>query len=167
MVQRLSERLFCSGSRDSSFTDVEGARLIICDSEYTFSGNLGFSPHRMPAYKETREAIPAIRSVGFLLAPGFALLSYASAVEPLRPENRLAGKALYCWWHAAPGDRPALASSGAAIMPGFNIDSHGGSAAAVPDFLLVCAGGNPATFSDRRIFNWLRRIARRGVLMGG
>ena len=33
--------------------------------------------------------------------------------------------------------------------------------------LFVCAGGNPATFNDKAIFAWLRRLARRGVTIGG
>jgi transcriptional regulator GlxA family with amidase domain len=31
------------------------------------------------------------QTVGFLLLPDFALLSYASAIEPLRAANRLSG----------------------------------------------------------------------------
>jgi transcriptional regulator GlxA family with amidase domain len=33
--------------------------------------------------------------------------------------------------------------------------------------LFVCAGGNPATFNDRHVFAWLRKLARRGVTIGG
>ena len=40
---------------------------------------------------------PAIGSVGFLLVPGFALMSYAAAVEPLRAANQIAGRPLYRW----------------------------------------------------------------------
>jgi transcriptional regulator GlxA family with amidase domain len=90
-------------------------------------------------------------------------MSYASAVEPLRAANRLAGKALYRWWHAAPGDEPAIASSGAAIVPDFKL----GSNVADLDLVLVCAGGNPAIFSDRPTFAWLRKLARQGVAIGG
>lgn len=104
-----------------------------------------------------------IESVGFLLIPGFALMSYAAAVEPLRAANQLAGKTLYRWWHAAPADQPAIASNGAAIVPDFFI----GAEARTPDLILVCAGGNPATFNDRRTLNWLRRLASRGVIIGG
>jgi transcriptional regulator GlxA family with amidase domain len=105
----------------------------------------------------------AIASVGFLLIPGFALLSYAAAVEPLRGANQLSGKTLYRWRHAAPGDKPAIASNGAAILPDFDF----GADAERLDLLLVCAGGNPAAFNDRRTFAWLRKLAARGVIMGG
>jgi transcriptional regulator GlxA family with amidase domain len=113
--------------------------------------------------REVRGSVPAIDSVGFLLIPGFALLTYAAAVEPLRAANQLSGRALYRWWHAVPGDKPAIASSGAAVLPDFKFGSESGSL----DLMIVCAGGNPATFNDRRTFAWLRKLASRGVIIGG
>jgi transcriptional regulator GlxA family with amidase domain len=35
------------------------------------------------------------------------------------------------------------------------------------DLLLVCAGGNPAVYRSKSTFAWLRRLARRGVVVGG
>jgi transcriptional regulator GlxA family with amidase domain len=102
------------------------------------------------------------QSVGFLLVPGFALMSYAAAVEPLRAANLISGKPLYRWWHAAPGGKPVMASNGLAIIP----DAGVGTDRDV-DMLFVCAGGNPATFNDRQVFAWLRKLARRGVTIGG
>jgi len=102
------------------------------------------------------------RVVGFLLVPGFALMSYAAAVEPLRAANLISGKILYRWWHAAPGGEPVIASNGVAIIPDVGI-----GAAREVDTLFVSAGGNPASFDDRNVFAWLRRLARRGVTLGG
>ena len=102
------------------------------------------------------------QSVGFLLVPGFALMSYAAAIEPLRAANLISGKSLYRWWHAASGGKPVMASNGLAIIP----DVGAGSDRDV-DMLFVCAGGNPATFNDRQVFAWLRKLARRGVTIGG
>ena len=101
-------------------------------------------------------------TVGFLLVPGFALMSYAAAVEPLRAANLIAGRELYRWWHAAPGKGPVAASNGVAVIP----DVRPGDAGEA-DMVFVCAGGNPATFDDRSTFAWLRRLARRGVVIGG
>ena len=67
----------------------------------------------------SKRAIDRPQTVGFLLVPGFALMSYAAAVEPLRAANLLSGKELYRWWHAAPNDKPAMASNGAAVLPDF------------------------------------------------
>jgi transcriptional regulator GlxA family with amidase domain len=109
------------------------------------------------------DVLPPIRSVGFLLVPGFALMTYASAIEPLRAANQLAGRTLYRWWHAAPEDKPALASNGVAVLP----DCKFGSDPDDLDLMIVCAGGNPTTFNDKRTFGWLRRLARRGTIIGG
>lgn len=117
----------------------------------------------MQRLKEPSGSVPAIRTVGLLLIPGFALLSYAAAIEPLRAANQLSGKTLYRWWHAAPGNKPAIASNGAAVLPDFEFGSDPGSL----DLMLVCAGGNPTVFNDRRTFAWLRKLAGRGVTMGG
>jgi transcriptional regulator GlxA family with amidase domain len=90
-------------------------------------------------------------------------MSYAAAVEPLRVANLIAGKNLYRWWHTALRDQPAIASSGAAIIPDFKFGADVGSL----DLMLVCAAGNPAAFNDKRTFAWLRRLANRGVAIGG
>jgi transcriptional regulator GlxA family with amidase domain len=81
----------------------------------------------------------------------------------LRAANRLSGRELYRWWHAAPGDQPATASSGATVLP----DLAFGADARELDLLLVCAGGNPATYKDKPTFVWLRKLARQGVVIGG
>ena len=102
------------------------------------------------------------QTVGFLLVPGFALMSYAAAVEPLRAANLLSDKALYRWWHAAPGGKPVTASNGVAIIPDCGTSSDRDA-----DMVFVCAGGNPAIFDDKAVFAWLRRLARKGVTIGG
>jgi transcriptional regulator GlxA family with amidase domain len=104
-----------------------------------------------------------IRTVGFILTPGFGLMTYASAVEPLRAANRLAGHDLYRWWHATPGNQPAIASNGAAVLPDFTFGADTGPL----DLLLVCASGNPALFNDKKTFAWLRKLARQRVIIGG
>jgi transcriptional regulator GlxA family with amidase domain len=104
-----------------------------------------------------------MQTVGFLLIPGYAMFSYAAAVEPLRAANVLSGTPLYRWWNASPDNKPAITSNGAAVLP----DHRFGSESDLPDLLLVCAGGNPALFKDKPTFEWLRALARRGVIMGG
>jgi transcriptional regulator GlxA family with amidase domain len=104
-----------------------------------------------------------ISAVGFLLIPGFSLMSYASAIEPLRAANMIAGRDVYRWHHFAPSDRPAPASTGAPIVPDHSLGMEGGDL----DLLLLCAGGNPATFKDRATFAWLRKLARQAVTIGG
>ena len=109
-----------------------------------------------------RQVQARAQSVGFLLVPGFALMSYAAAVEPLRAANLISGKPLYRWWHAAPDGKPVMASNGLAIIPDIGVGTDRDV-----DMLFVCAGGNPATFNDKQVFAWLRKLARRGVTIGG
>jgi transcriptional regulator GlxA family with amidase domain len=101
------------------------------------------------------------QTVGLLLIPGFALMSYASVVEPLRAANLLAGQELYRWVHITPGPHTVTASCGAAV-PCVERDAAGPL-----DFLFVCAGGNPAGFRDRATLAWLRARAAQGVTVGG
>ena len=84
-------------------------------------------------------------SVGFLLIPGFALMSYAAAVEPMRAANLLSGRTLYRWWHASPGGKPVAASNGVVILPDVSVGAERDV-----DAIFVCAGGNPAVFTGRR-----------------
>lgn len=102
------------------------------------------------------------RQIGFLLLPGFSLLSYASTVEPLRAANRLSGRTLYKWIHVSAQGGAVEASSGLAIAA----DERVGDDFAL-DMILVCAGGNPALHRNARTLSWLRKLARRGVRIGG
>src|SRR6202161_1289494 len=77
--------------------------------------------------------------VGLLLVPGFALMSYACVVEPLRAANLLAGRELYRWVHISVRDPVATASCGATVPCAAKITDVGRL-----DLLLVCAGGDPA-----------------------
>jgi transcriptional regulator GlxA family with amidase domain len=104
----------------------------------------------------------APRQIGFLLLPGFSLLSYASAAEPLRAANRLSGHSLYRWIHVSAQGRPVQASSGLAIAA----DQRVGDDCPF-DMILVCAGGNPALHRNASTLSWLRKQARRGVRIGG
>lgn len=101
-------------------------------------------------------------TVCFLMIPGFALMSYASALEPLRAANRLAGRTLYTWCHATPDGKPARSSSGLAIEPDVAVGPAEGL-----DWLSVIAAAEGATLEDPATFAWLRRLAHRGVRLGG
>ncbi len=107
-------------------------------------------------------AAPRPQIVAFLLLPGFSLMSYAAAVEPLRAANLLAGKTLYRWLNVALDGPDATASNGVA----FHADAKAGDKLDL-DWLLVCAGGNPAAFVHAKAFAWLRGLARRGAMLGG
>lgn len=100
--------------------------------------------------------------IGFLLIDGFALMSYSAASEPLRAANLLAGESLYHVRNLAVAGSQAFSSAGAVIKAtaqiGEQIDF---------DLVLVVAGGDPSAFKDKRVLQWLRHLARRGVKLGG
>jgi transcriptional regulator GlxA family with amidase domain len=99
---------------------------------------------------------------GFLLLEGFALMSYASAIEPLRAANILARRKLYEWRHFSIGGAPATASNGVSVAA----DGRVGDDSRL-DALFVCAGGSPAAFEHGPTLAWLRGLSQRGVRIGG
>jgi transcriptional regulator GlxA family with amidase domain len=103
-----------------------------------------------------------VETIGFLLVPGFALMSYAAALEPLRAANVLAGRTLYRWVNVTTGARVVASSAGAAVAATAKVGE-----ALDLDMLIVCAAGNPAAFRDRATFAWLRKLARQGVRIAG
>jgi transcriptional regulator GlxA family with amidase domain len=99
---------------------------------------------------------------GFLLIDDFALMSFASAVEPLRAANILSGRTLYEWFHISSGASAIAASNGLSVTADHTIADKSRY-----DTVLVCAGGNPASFDDAKTIGWLRRLARSGCEIGG
>lgn len=100
--------------------------------------------------------------VGILLIEGFALMSYASIVEPYRAANALAKRPLYRWLHVSADGRPVRASNGAIISSDQSLKEK-----LTCDTLFVIAGGNPADFSDAKTLAWLRRQAARNITLAG
>ncbi len=83
-----------------------------------------------------------VETIGFLLVPGFALMSYAAALEPLRAANVLAGGTLYRWVNVT------TARGGGRLFRRGRGRRHGeGRRGARLDMLIVCAAGNPAPFA--------------------
>jgi AraC family transcriptional regulator, glycine betaine-responsive activator len=118
-----------------------------------------------PPRKATSVAAEAEpRRFVFLLLDRFTMLSFASAIEPLRIANRMAGQRLYTWSLAgeAGAQGEVTCSNGAA----FRLDM-GLADLQREDTLLVCGGIDVQRATTKGIINWLRREARRGVAMGG
>ena len=111
------------------------------------------------------DTAPAKRRIAFVLVEGFALMSFAAVTEPLRAANLLAGKEIYEVFHFAAGPgTPGMANSSSAA----SVAVAGlGEAAGLYDLAFVVAGGDPVGFDDNRVFQWLRRQARHGCVLGG
>lgn len=100
--------------------------------------------------------------IAFLLIEDFALMSYASVIEPFRAANRLSGRELYEWRHYSVDGTPARPSTDVTMQVDGIINGE-----LEMDILFVCAGGNPAVFDNRSTFAALRRLSARGVILGG
>lgn len=103
----------------------------------------------------------ACQRFGFILTPGYALMSAASAVEPLRAANHLAGRELYRIRFFA-GEEGFLASTAGG---GFHCE---GLAAASDelDLAFLVAGGNPMAYEEAALSRAVRRLSSRGVRLG-
>lgn len=104
-----------------------------------------------------------VQKIGFLLVRNFALMSYASATEPLRAANLLAGQKLYEVVPLADGGGAVTASSGTDIacldLAGEGENCH---------TIFVCAGGQPDDWDTAAPTHpILRRLSRQGVRIGG
>lgn len=101
--------------------------------------------------------------VGFILAPNFALMSYASAAEPLRAANLIAGIDLYEILPLSFGGEAVTSSSGI-VIDCQSIATVGERCHTV----FICAGGGPQDWAIAEgSFGVLRRLARQGVRIGG
>ncbi|WP_417531114.1 GlxA family transcriptional regulator [Marinobacter lipolyticus] len=99
--------------------------------------------------------------VGFLLIDNFTLIALATAVEPLRMANQLAGAELYSWKLLTVEGEAARASDGITMLPDASIrDEHDF------DLVIVVAGIDVTrSFSPKEV-SWLKQLSRRHVLLG-
>ena len=111
-----------------------------------------------------KEAIlgrPVVR-IGFFLVPNFPMLAFSAAIEALRVANWVSGRNLYEWTLISEDGAPVSPSSGIAMTP------HK-AMAEIDRFpiMLVCAGIGGNKYRNKRVFAWLRRLARNQTVMGG
>ena len=98
----------------------------------------------------------------FVLLDNFTLLCYSCAVESLRIANRMAGQPLYDWTAIGEGGDTVSCSAGTS----FKLDGDLGETKR-DDVIVLCGGIDVSSATTKRLLNWVRREARRGVMMGG
>mgnify|MGYP005838615231 CR=1 FL=1 len=98
----------------------------------------------------------------FVLLPNFSLLSFAAALDCLRVANRMAGQTLYSWATTSESDDWVECSAGTR----FQIDMALGELGR-DDRVMLCGGTDIQTATTKRMLNWLRREARKGLVIGG
>ena len=98
----------------------------------------------------------------FVLLPEFTLLCFAAAVESLRIANRMAGKELYSWMITGEGGVSIACSAGVEFKLECDLPEL-----ARDDTVMMCGGIDVQKATTRKLLNWLRREARRGLTVGG
>jgi len=98
----------------------------------------------------------------FVLLDQFSLLCFATAVDSLRIANRMAGKNVYTWIAMGEGGETISCSAGSV----FQLDDDLGELLR-DDTILVCGGMDVQDATSKKVLGWLRREARKGLVVGG
>ncbi len=118
---------------------------------------------------ETRHEIVEVDTAGtkqrrfvFVLLNNFTMLCFASAVESLRIANRMSGKDLYSWMLIGEGGVSVTCSNGSEFKLQADLTELNRN-----DTVMICGGIDVQSATTKKVLNWMRREARRGVIMGG
>ena len=98
----------------------------------------------------------------FVLLDQFSLLCFATAIDSLRIANRMSGKTLYSWTTMGEGGGTVACSAGTL----FQLD-HDMSELNRDDTIMVCGGVDVQDATTKKMLGWLRREARKGLVVGG
>ena len=98
----------------------------------------------------------------FVLLNRFTMLCFASAMESLRIANRTAGHKLYDWHIVGEDGQPVVCSNGCTFQLDAGLDELSRD-----DVVMICGGENIQAATTKKLLNWVRREARRGVTMAG
>ena len=98
----------------------------------------------------------------FVLMENFTLLSFSSALDALRIANRMSGKKLYDWTFIGESEEFVSCSAGTQFkLDNPLIELHR------DDTILLCGGTAIQASTTKKLIGWLRREARRGLVIGG
>ena len=100
--------------------------------------------------------------IGVLPLNGFALMSYASLVEPFRAANFLSENNFYEVINFSDSKEGNVSSSGLKIFGDYFIGD-------TPDLdiFFVIAGGDPFKYNNKTLYKWMNKLAQNGVIIGG
>ena len=103
-----------------------------------------------------------LRRFVFVLLQDFTMLCFASALESLRIANRMSGQDLYSWTLIGEGGDTIICSNGTE----FKLQADLGELNR-DDTVMICGGIDVQSATTKKVLSWIRREARRGVVMGG
>jgi len=98
----------------------------------------------------------------FVLLDKFSLLSFASALDSLRIANRMANRELYTWQLAGEGGDLVKCSAGTTFKVDCDLNELQRD-----DVIMICGGVDVQASTTKRVLNWMRREARKGLKIGG
>ena len=98
----------------------------------------------------------------FVLLNDFTMLCFAAAIESLRIANRTAGTELYTWSILSEDGTSAECSNGCVFRVDGGLDELDRD-----DTIMLCGGVDIQMATTKKVLNWIRREARRGVTMAG
>lgn len=98
----------------------------------------------------------------FVLVPGFTLLAFSSAVEPLRIANQISQRALYHWRVVSESGDSVCSSSGVPVGVDGRFQTFGRAERA-----FVCSGNPPESALSPKLVAAFQRHARFGGEVGG
>ncbi len=115
----------------------------------------------MPPVEATKATTPTKKFV-FLLLDQFSMIAFTSAIEPLRLANSFNDKPLYSWTLISENGNSAMTSSDIEVKVSGRLDELTRN-----DTIIVCGGINIKKNTTKPVLNWLRREARKGMIVGG
>ncbi|MEZ5832276.1 MAG: GlxA family transcriptional regulator [Dongiaceae bacterium] len=115
----------------------------------------------MPEFLKPRSNQTAPFRVAVIMVPGFALMSFASVIEPIRGANRLSGHHHYDWELFAPEGGMVESNSGitVAAAPVAMLEQSSF------DLVVVCAASHAEQRRFRSVEDVVRHLARRNVAL--
>jgi transcriptional regulator GlxA family with amidase domain len=115
----------------------------------------------LPDFLKPRTNAKAPFRVAVILVPGFALMSFASVIEPVRGANRLSGAKFYEWELFAPEGGMVESNSGITVAAAPVSALEQGSF----DLVVVCAASHAEQRRFRAVEETVRRLARHNVAL--
>ena len=98
----------------------------------------------------------------FVLLDQFTLLCFATALDSLRIANRMAGKEIYTWTTMAEGGQDVACSAGTVFRPDHDMVELNRD-----DTVMIVGGIDVQETTTKKVLGWLRREARKGLVVGG
>ncbi|WP_372890474.1 GlxA family transcriptional regulator [Rhodosalinus sp.] len=117
-----------------------------------------------PPRQTVRLASVPLRPRSFVFVPleNFSLHCFSSAVDCLRIANRMADRKLYTWRLLAEDGADVTCSAGITFRVDGDLE-----ALSREDTVMVCGGLDVRQATTKRVLGWLRREARKGLIVGG